>query len=226
MQRNLFSLARSGVIAFGAFAGVCMPATADSLRGPSFNFPMATNVNDDQTCANALDCTSNQSGFQSAVLIRQTGDAASLSQDIAWIPHGGGFGGWHGGGFGGWHGGGFGGWHGGGFGWRGGGVGWHGFGGGWNGGWHGRRYWRGGGGWGWGWGALALPLFPYYDDLYDYYDYGPDYYTPYYYPPRYRVGLPNAHVAWCEHRYRSYRASDNTFQPNRGPRQQCISPIG
>ncbi|MEQ1951792.1 BA14K family protein [Mesorhizobium sp. CN2-181] len=23
----------------------------------------------------------------------------------------------------------------------------------------------------------------------------------------------------------SYRASDNTFQPNNGPRRQCISPI-
>ncbi|MGV3652562.1 MAG: BA14K family protein, partial [Devosia sp.] len=25
-------------------------------------------------------------------------------------------------------------------------------------------------------------------------------------------------------RYRSYRASDNTFQPYNGPRQQCVSP--
>lgn len=34
----------------------------------------------------------------------------------------------------------------------------------------------------------------------------------------------NAHVQWCYDRYRSYRASDNTFQPYHGPRQQCISP--
>ena len=34
----------------------------------------------------------------------------------------------------------------------------------------------------------------------------------------------NAHVQWCYDRYRSYRASDNTFQPYNGPRQQCYSP--
>lgn len=34
----------------------------------------------------------------------------------------------------------------------------------------------------------------------------------------------NAHVSWCYDRYRSYRASDNTFQPYQGPRRQCISP--
>ena len=34
----------------------------------------------------------------------------------------------------------------------------------------------------------------------------------------------NAHVHWCYHRYRSYRAYDNTFQPYRGGRRQCISP--
>lgn len=33
----------------------------------------------------------------------------------------------------------------------------------------------------------------------------------------------NAHVRWCYDRYRSYRASDNTFQPYHGPRQQCYS---
>ena len=32
------------------------------------------------------------------------------------------------------------------------------------------------------------------------------------------------HYQWCENRYRSYRASDNTFQPYNGPRQQCNSP--
>ncbi len=34
----------------------------------------------------------------------------------------------------------------------------------------------------------------------------------------------NAHVSWCANRYRSYRASDNTFQPYNGPRQRCVSP--
>jgi hypothetical protein len=34
----------------------------------------------------------------------------------------------------------------------------------------------------------------------------------------------SAHVEWCYDRYRSYRASDNTFQPYNGPRQQCYSP--
>ncbi|MBO9123658.1 MULTISPECIES: BA14K family protein [unclassified Rhizobium] len=39
--------------------------------------------------------------------------------------------------------------------------------------------------------------------------------------PRY-VG--NDHVSWCYNRYRSYRASDNTYQPNYGPRRQCAGP--
>ncbi|MGX5828395.1 BA14K family protein [Mesorhizobium sp. 43Arga] len=39
-----------------------------------------------------------------------------------------------------------------------------------------------------------------------------------------RVHEGNAHVQWCYDRYRSYRASDNTFQPNYGPRQECRSP--
>jgi hypothetical protein len=34
----------------------------------------------------------------------------------------------------------------------------------------------------------------------------------------------SAHVQWCYNRYRSYRASDNTYQPYHGPRRQCISP--
>ncbi|APY14946.1 BA14K family protein [Brucella sp. 10RB9214] len=42
-------------------------------------------------------------------------------------------------------------------------------------------------------------------------------------PPRaYRGGNP--HVRWCYNRYRSYRAYDNTYQPNYGPRRQCYSP--
>lgn len=40
----------------------------------------------------------------------------------------------------------------------------------------------------------------------------------------YRSSSGNSHVSWCYDRYRSYRASDNTFQPYNGPRQQCYSP--
>lgn len=39
-------------------------------------------------------------------------------------------------------------------------------------------------------------------------------------------GGGSAHVDWCYDRYRSYRASDNTFQPYNGPRRQCNSPYG
>jgi hypothetical protein len=42
-------------------------------------------------------------------------------------------------------------------------------------------------------------------------------------PPR-ATRLSDRHVRWCSDRYRSYRVSDNTFQPNRGPRQICRSP--
>jgi hypothetical protein len=33
-----------------------------------------------------------------------------------------------------------------------------------------------------------------------------------------------SHSSWCAARYRSYRASDNTYQPYNGPRRQCVSP--
>ena len=36
--------------------------------------------------------------------------------------------------------------------------------------------------------------------------------------------LPARHVAWCEDHYRSYRLSDNSFQPFNGSRQVCVSP--
>ncbi|WP_027051925.1 BA14K family protein [Mesorhizobium erdmanii] len=39
-----------------------------------------------------------------------------------------------------------------------------------------------------------------------------------------RVYEGNSHVQWCYDHYRSYRASDNTFQPNYGPRKECRSP--
>ncbi len=42
-------------------------------------------------------------------------------------------------------------------------------------------------------------------------------------PPR-RVYGGNAHVQWCYDRWRSYRAYDNTYQPNYGPRRECSSP--
>jgi hypothetical protein len=37
-------------------------------------------------------------------------------------------------------------------------------------------------------------------------------------------GGGGSHVQWCYDRYRSYRASDNTFQPYNGGRRQCYSP--
>jgi hypothetical protein len=38
--------------------------------------------------------------------------------------------------------------------------------------------------------------------------------------------VPGSHVDWCLNRYRSYRASDDTFQPYQGPRRRCDSPFG
>ncbi|TCT42895.1 BA14K family protein [Martelella mediterranea] len=32
------------------------------------------------------------------------------------------------------------------------------------------------------------------------------------------------HYQWCEEHYKSYRESDNTYQPYHGPRKQCLSP--
>ncbi|WP_310235122.1 BA14K family protein [Rhizobium miluonense] len=32
---------------------------------------------------------------------------------------------------------------------------------------------------------------------------------------------PGSHAQYCANRYRSYRASDNSFQPNIGPRVEC-----
>ena len=52
----------------------------------------------------------------------------------------------------------------------------------------------------------------------------PRYAPPPRYRPRYSARLPVAHYRWCENRYRSYRASDNSFQPYHGPRRACISP--
>ncbi|WP_099865034.1 BA14K family protein [Pararhizobium haloflavum] len=43
-------------------------------------------------------------------------------------------------------------------------------------------------------------------------------------PVRPAYGLGRAHIDWCYARYRSYRASDNTFQPYHGGRRACYSP--
>lgn len=42
--------------------------------------------------------------------------------------------------------------------------------------------------------------------------------------PRMRVSYSRAHFIYCKKRYRSYRASDNSFQPYHGPRKACRSP--
>ena len=54
----------------------------------------------------------------------------------------------------------------------------------------------------------------------------PHAYAPHAYAPRARVAVTNvdAHLAYCEGRYRTFDAVSNTFQPNRGPRRQCRSP--
>lgn len=41
--------------------------------------------------------------------------------------------------------------------------------------------------------------------------------------PTYRMS--GEHVAWCSDHWRSYRASDNTYQPNSGARRVCTSPF-
>lgn len=37
--------------------------------------------------------------------------------------------------------------------------------------------------------------------------------------------LPQKHIRWCSDKYRSYRLSDNTFQPMKGARKTCRSPF-
>jgi hypothetical protein len=46
--------------------------------------------------------------------------------------------------------------------------------------------------------------------------------APRYYAPQ--RGLTRAHVNWCENRYRTYRAWDNSYVPRAGYRAQCRSP--
>ena len=38
--------------------------------------------------------------------------------------------------------------------------------------------------------------------------------------------LSQAHIDWCFNRWRSYRLSDNSYQPYHGPRRVCVSPYG
>ncbi|MCC5986362.1 MAG: BA14K family protein [Pararhodobacter sp.] len=46
--------------------------------------------------------------------------------------------------------------------------------------------------------------------------------------PRTRHGsyLSRDHINWCHNRWRSYRVSDNSYQPFNGPRRVCVSPYG
>jgi len=104
--------------------------------------------------------------------------------------------------------------------------GWHGH----HGGWHGHyRGFHHHGGYGWYHGHRG----------YRHYHHGYRYYNGWWFPAAaflggaiignalaphtvYRGG--SAHVRWCYEHYRSYRASDNTYQPYHGPRRQCVSP--
>jgi BA14K-like protein len=46
-------------------------------------------------------------------------------------------------------------------------------------------------------------------------------------PPVYApVRMSVAHVNWCGNRWKSYRVTDNSYQPLSGPRQACVSPFG
>jgi hypothetical protein len=38
--------------------------------------------------------------------------------------------------------------------------------------------------------------------------------------------LSRSHIDWCHNRWRSYRVSDNSYQPYNGPRRMCVSPFG
>lgn len=39
------------------------------------------------------------------------------------------------------------------------------------------------------------------------------------------VGLSQQHIQWCSARFRSYRESDNSYQPFAGPRRPCEPPV-
>jgi hypothetical protein len=40
-----------------------------------------------------------------------------------------------------------------------------------------------------------------------------------------RPAYGGSHHEWCANRWRSYRAYDNSYQPNNGPRRECVSPF-
>ncbi len=44
-------------------------------------------------------------------------------------------------------------------------------------------------------------------------------------PPIRTFGPSSNHIQWCSNHYRSYRSSDDTYQPLAGPRQSCNSPF-
>ncbi|MBN9548288.1 MAG: BA14K family protein [Alphaproteobacteria bacterium] len=194
-MKSLFSSLRSGFLALGLAAGVAAPSVAGPILQP--DLPAATNI-----------------AAPKVIPVRDSWAGGNNNfQDWRWRRHGGDFR------------------------WRGGDR-WRGDrhfsrnwdGGRWNDGgdwrWrhHHRRHFRDGDaailglGLGLGLGSMA---------------YG-NYYDPYYYDPYPRYAQPrrihraerlsSAHVRWCYDRYRSYRAWDNTFQPNYGPRKQCWSP--
>ena len=195
-MKSLFSSLRSGFLALGLAAGVAAPSVAGPILQP--DLAAATNI----AAPNIIPVRDSWAGGNN-----------NNFQDWRWRRHGGDFR------------------------WRGGDR-WRGDrhfsrnwdGGRWNDGgdwrWrhHHRRHFRDGDaailglGLGLGLGSMA------YGNYYD-----PYYYDPYprYVQPRriYRTErLSSAHVRWCYDRYRSYRAWDNTFQPNYGPRKQCWSP--
>lgn len=41
--------------------------------------------------------------------------------------------------------------------------------------------------------------------------------------PVYQAGYSQAHYNYCTHKFRSYHAPSNTYQPFNGPRRQCRS---
>lgn len=45
-------------------------------------------------------------------------------------------------------------------------------------------------------------------------------------PSRSGAYLSHNHIDWCHNRWRSYRVTDNSYQPYNGPRQVCVSPYG
>ncbi len=82
-------------------------------------------------------------------------------------------------------------------------------------------------------GALSQPYNgSYYDPYHGVPPYGfayddRPYYRPYAYYRPYRYSHyhgSGSHVRWCRARYRSYRAYDDTYQPNFGPRHRCVGP--